>query len=394
MACPAKPASIRVWHNNKTHTSDCACAVFTESEEQKFRYFCQHTSSAFRRTFEREKLVAMIEKHENNIRRNAVLSTFLEKIQDSTDLPAVARQIVNAAKKIGFCAGANFYRIEKNAASEEAFLNVSVVLTDTEGEHFVTQIRMGTEIHEKRLDIGRGIPGEVRRQGLAVIVNQPSTTAFFDAEVDEPRDGGNCRNALGVPVFSKEDPSRVIAVLVLFNSLQTTEKGLSDRDFDLEDIDRLHNFAEWIAILLRVPRDIQVPLTTINTILSSVMEGSLGNKVLQEHSKTQESLFLQRQTLNPNLKQFPSREFTFLQRSASWQAISDSITAYTSCQALVAFQLVSGEENSLQCIYPTASAGHRLHVPAGIMKEVNMLEASLCIPLHVLVLKDVADQCV
>ena len=367
--------------------------MFTESEEQKFRYFCQHTSSAFRRTFEREKLVAMIEKHEDNFRRNAALSTFLEKIQDSTDLPAVGRQIVNAGKKLGFCSGANFYRVEKNAASGEMLMNTSVDLKDTKGEHFVTQIRMGSTIHEKRVDIQRGIPGEVRRQGLAVIVNQPSTTAFFDAEVDEPRDGGNCRNALGVPVFSKEDPSRVIGVLVLFNSLQTTEKGLGDRDFDVEDIERLRNFAEWVAILLRVPRDIQVPLTTINTILSSVMEESLGNKVLGEHSKKQEFLLKQRQTSNPNHKHVPSQDSAFSQQIASWQAVSESIMACTRCQALVTFQLVSEETDVITCIYPAESAGHRLHVPAGIMKEVDMLTGSMFIMSRVLVPKVISDQC-
>lgn len=102
-------------------------------------------------------------------------------------------------------------------------------------QYFVTELRMGTEKHEKKCSISLGIPGEVYRQGAPVFVNRPSDSTFFDAEVDDPGAGASCRNALGIPVFSSQNPSEVIAVVVLFNSLAKTEHGLGDRDFEEED---------------------------------------------------------------------------------------------------------------------------------------------------------------
>ena len=103
-------------------------------------------------------------------------------------------------------------------------------------EYFCNYVRMGSEIHEQRVSIDRGFPGEVVRRGSAVLVNNPQNSTFFDHEVDIPEDG-SCRNAAAMPIFSKDDPSRIGAVLVIYNALKKTENGLGDRDFADEAAD-------------------------------------------------------------------------------------------------------------------------------------------------------------
>jgi hypothetical protein len=298
--------------------------VFTESEEQKLRYFCQHASSALRRTFEREKLVATIEKHEDNLARHVALVDFLNKMNDSADLRDMSRYIVRASKALGQCAGANFYIVETDKKRASDF---------SSGAHFVTQVRMGTEIHDKKLGIDKGIPGEVRRQGMSVLVNHPTASPFFDHLVDEPRDGGVCRNALGIPIYSKSEPSEVIAVLVLFNALDKTDNGWRNRDFEYEEVYRFQFFSLWIAIFLNKSHEIQVPVAAIETILPALVD-----------SQSQEV--------------------------AAWHAVSETVKTATHCQAFAAFRLVSAERQELECLYPAQMAGHRLFANAGILKEV------------------------
>ena len=210
-------------------------ALFAESDEQKFRYFCQHASSAFRRTFERERLVDMIEKHEDNAARNGALCGFLEKIHDSTDIAAIRRHIVSASKALALCSAVNFYTVEKDQTDAAGHQEVVSTPDAQVAQHFETEIRMGSENHVKKFSLDLGIPGEVRRQGGYVIVNNPADSAFFDKEIDDPGDGGSCRNALGVPVYSRTGTEEVVAVVVLFNAFAKSEHGLGDRNFDQED---------------------------------------------------------------------------------------------------------------------------------------------------------------
>jgi hypothetical protein len=320
--------------------------VFTESEEQKLRYFCQHASSALRRTFEREKLVATIKQHEDNLARHVALVDFLNKMNDSADLRDMSRYIVRASKALGQCAGANFYTVETDKKRASDF---------SSGAHFVTRVRMGTEIHDKKLGIDKGIPGEVRRRGMSVLVNHPTSSPFFDHLVDEPRDGGACRNALGIPIYSKSDPSEVIAVLVLFNALDKTDNGWRNRDFEYEDVFRFQFFSLWIAIFLNKSLEVQVPVGAIE-------------KILQKQSRTAEPVI-------SGSEDFEALHHTVhldlqSQEVAAWHAVSEAVKTATHCQAFAAFRLVSAERQELECLYPAQMAGHRLSANAGILKEV------------------------
>ena len=331
------------------------CAVFTDGEEQKFRFFCQHASSAFRRTFEREKLVSIIENHEDNDKRNHALCDFLEKIDDSRDLHALGRNITTAGKALGRCGGANFYRVETRPFIDDASANVPLDLQSIEDEHFIYQLPMGSEIHDKRVSIDRGIPGEVRRRGTVVVLNQPSESAFFDADVDEPIDGGKCKNALGVPIFSKTEPGKVIAVLVLFNAYVQSSEGLSTRNFNDADFDRMQILALWISFLISRSRENRVSVKMINKIFATAMDDSLGNKVLEQHSKT-----------HLNFKERPPQD--------RWRAVSEAIMASTHCQAVVVFKVVSGEKDVLSCVYPAKAnaVADQVHVTGGILREVML----------------------
>jgi hypothetical protein len=326
----------------------CVFSVFTESEEQKFRYFCQHASSAFRRTFEQERLIFMIENHQESQERNIILCNFLDKIHDSADLQAVTKNIVAASKALGCCAGANFYRVEQRPARQNDASNTVLGSierpTNMESEQFVTEIRMGTEIHERSVSIGSGIPGEVRRRGDAVLVNTPAQSAFFDAQVDDPRDGGVCRNALGLPVFNKDEPGKILGVLVLFNALAKTKHGLGERNFDQGDVERFRAFTLWIALLLKRSRELTVPVATINAVLDSATNVGESDDML-----------------NPN--------HLIHNNVHAWQAISETVKTHTHCQTFVAFRVVPEERDVIECIFPAQAAGHRLVVSTGIMQQ-------------------------
>jgi len=317
-----------------------------ESEEQKFRYFCQHASSAFRRTFEHQELSSTIEKHHDDVSRNHALCEFLEKIQDTKDIESMSRNVVTASKALACCGGANLYRVEVSTEKADSVLNMPVDSTGMHGVNFVTQVRIGSEIHERRFTIDRGIPGEVYQSGGPVLVNTPSAAAFVDSEIDDPGDGGSCRNALGLPIFSKVEPGKVTGVLVLFNSFAKDEHGLGDRDFDDADVDRFRMFALWIALFLRHPLAMQVSVQTINNICHT-----------------------------SSLKQPNAHTSMLDNRAESWDAISQAVMAGTNCQALVALQVVRGEADAkdlLECVYPFKNAGHRLSCPAGILKQVDL----------------------
>lgn len=310
--------------------------------------------------------MATIEKHEDDLARNVALVDFLNKINDSSDLHEISRHIVRASKALGQCAGANFYTVE--AVMDKHTSGPRKLDSCFEsGEQFLTHVRMGTEIHDKMFSIDKGIPGEVHRRGLPVLVNAPTASPFFDHQVDEPRDGGACRNALGIPIFSKSDPSKVVAVLVLFNAFVKTDSGWSDRAFELEDADRFHFFALWIAIFLSRPKAIQVPVDAIAKILR--------NQAWQHQPEDSGSRDLEK------LHRVPHLGMHSLEVPA-WHAISDTVKTATRCQAFAAFRLVSAETRELECLYPAAVAGHRLCANAGILKEVFAC-ANICCSLSV-----------
>ena len=303
--------------------------------------------------------MATIAQHEDNLARHVALVEFLNKMDDSTDLRNMSRYIVRASKALGQCAGANFYTVETDKKRASDF---------SSGAHFVTQVRMGTEIHDKKLGIDKGIPGEVRRRGMSVLVNHPTASPFFDHLVDEPRDGGACRNALGIPIYSKSDPSEVIAVLVLFNALDKTDNGWRNRDFEYEDVYRFQFFSLWIAIFLDKSHEIQVPVGAIE-------------QILQQQARTAQPVISGREGLEAlhhaaHLRDLPMHALKS-QEVAAWHAVSETVKSATHCQAFAAFRLVSAERQELECVYPAQMAGHRLSANAGILKEV-IAYAGIC----------------
>ena len=345
--------------------------VFQASEEQKFRYFCQHASSAFSSTFERARLLGLIERYKGDSNRQNILSTFLDTIHDSTDFWAVVQNIVKASKALADCSGASLYIIENPIA---AFGGCLAQDREIQGEHFITQVRIGTEIHEKKVDIHFGIPGEVRRRGAAVLVNDPSTSDFFDAQVDDPwsKGGGTCRNALGVPIFSKGEAPQVIAVLVLYNSFVQTEHGLDVRNFDSGDEERLRVLTSWIGTFLKQSRVLKVPVDTIHKVLAS----GLGDSVVQAVAS--------KKTINTSeAMSTETREGQLLDQLAAWEAIAETVKSSAHCQALIAFRLLPGESSCIECIYPAEAAGHRMQIRSGILKQaiessqiVNVFDSS------------------
>jgi hypothetical protein len=147
----------------------------------------------------------------------------------------------------------------------------------------------------------------------------------------------------------------VIAVLVLFNAYVQSSEGLSTRNFNDADFDRMQILALWISFLISRSRENMVSVKMINKIFATAMDDSLGNKVLEQHSKT-----------HLNFKERPPQD--------RWRAVSEAIMASTRCQAVVVFKVVPGEKDVLSCVYPAKAkaVADQIHVTGGILREVML----------------------
>ena len=93
----------------------------------------------------------------------------------------------------------------------------------------------------------------------------------------------------------------------------------------------------------------------VNKIFATAMDDSLGNKVLEQHSKT-----------HLKFKERPPQD--------RWRAVSEAIMASTRCQAVVVFKVVPGEKDVLSCVYPAKAnaVADQIHVTGGILREVML----------------------
>ncbi|MGL5083082.1 MAG: GAF domain-containing protein [Microcoleaceae cyanobacterium] len=104
-------------------------------------------------------------------------------------------------------------------------------------------VRDGTdEIQEVRLPLGVGIIGQVALSGQALNIADAQKSDLFNPEVDEPPNY-DARSILCIPIFSSQDPQKIVAVIRLLNKA-------GNQTFTLEDEQQFSTFGDSIGIIL------------------------------------------------------------------------------------------------------------------------------------------------